>query len=397
MTHILIIPSWYPTNNNPLYGIFFKEQIQALKRANYNVGVIAPHLYSLRLFSKYLKELKQGVNFENDQGIPTYISIILGWFYKIPYGNSFLLINKGKKLFKEYIKNYGKPDLIHAHSALMGGILASQLKDIYQIPTIITEHFSAVAQNKIPVWQQKLISKAYSNANKRIVVSPKLGELLTQKYQNNYPNWQWIPNMIDQKFAQWKLSDIKKNNKEFIFLHIGSLSKIKRQEDLLLAFAKSFKHQKNVKLRIGGETLAGNHGISPQELINITKKLGIDNQVIFLGALTRQEVYEQMCQAHTFVLSSEYETFSIVLIEALSCGLPVISTACGGPECIVNENNGILVPVKNIEKLSLAMKKMKANIKSYNPLELHQYCVENFGEQKVIEQLKSVYNTLINN
>ena len=67
------------------------------------------------------------------------------------------------------------------------------------------------------------------------------------------------------------------------------------------------------------------------------------------------EVSSILAHADIFVLASRKETFGIVYVEAMAKGLPVIATKCGGPEEFVNKENGILVPVDNVEELSKAM------------------------------------------
>ena len=62
-----------------------------------------------------------------------------------------------------------------------------------------------------------------------------------------------------------------------------------------------------------------------------------------------------MRHSNAFVLASRTETFGVVYIEALSQGLPVIATRCGGPESIVTSDNGLLVPIENIPELTKAL------------------------------------------
>jgi len=88
----------------------------------------------------------------------------------------------------------------------------------------------------------------------------------------------------------------------------------------------------------------------------------IQKKVNFLGLISNDHVHAEMKSADAFVLSSHYETFGVVLIEALACGKPIIATSCGGPECIVNKKNGLLITPRDIEKLVLAMKTIEKNI-----------------------------------
>ena len=89
-----------------------------------------------------------------------------------------------------------------------------------------------------------------------------------------------------------------------------------------------------------------------QKMINT---FGLNEQIKLLGMMNRNEIGQIMQKSDAFVLASRVETFGVVYIEAMLAGLPVIATACGGPEEFVDEDNGILIPVDNVELLAKAM------------------------------------------
>lgn len=148
---------------------------------------------------------------------------------------------------------------------------------------------------------------------------------------------------------------------------------------LIKAFYNKFKGDMNVTLRIGGD---GNEYIN---LKNLIRELGLESQVTLLGSLDRNEVAQEMANCTCFVLASRYETFGVVFIEALSFGKPIIATKCGGPEGIINNSNGILVNVDDIEGLSKAMLDIKNNINLYDSDSIKTYCKEKFSERAVID------------
>src|SRR5699024_9955006 len=102
-------------------------------------------------------------------------------------------------------------------------------------------------------------------------------------------------------------------------------------------------------------------GEEKANLLKLVRVLKIEEQVVFLGPLTREQVKEEVSSADAFVLSSKYETFGVVLIEALALGKPVIATKCGGPESIVTPEVGYLVENNSEEELSKAMSELIAN------------------------------------
>jgi glycosyltransferase involved in cell wall biosynthesis len=113
--------------------------------------------------------------------------------------------------------------------------------------------------------------------------------------------------------------------------------------------------------------------------------------VTFLGTLDRGSVVKEMQSADAFVLSSRHETFGVVLIEALACGLPVIATTCGGPECIVEPDDGLLVPPNDASALAGAMERMMVQRSLYSAVKLRERCLTRFGGKAVTTQIADVY------
>lgn len=132
-----------------------------------------------------------------------------------------------------------------------------------------------------------------------------------------------------------------------------------------------------------------------ENLENLSKELGILEQVEFKGALNRDEVYKVMSNCNIFVLPSRFETFGVVLIEALANGKPVISTRNGGANDIVTDENGILVDIDDIEGLGKAMVDLKLNYNKYNEEEIRNSCINKYSKKIITRQLEKVYSELI--
>ncbi|HID29995.1 MAG TPA: glycosyltransferase, partial [Desulfobacterales bacterium] len=98
---------------------------------------------------------------------------------------------------------------------------------------------------------------------------------------------------------------------------------------------------------------------------------------------------------NSFVLSSHYETFGIVVIEALACSLPVIATRCGGPESIVTESDGLLVPLKDPETLAKAMIQMRNTTSQFDRKQIRDRCILRFGEENIIRQIEAKYDAVV--
>lgn len=103
-----------------------------------------------------------------------------------------------------------------------------------------------------------------------------------------------------------------------------------------------------------------------------------------------------MRHSNAFVLASRTETFGVVYIEALSQGLPIIATRCGGPESIVTSDNGLLVPIENIPELTKALLTLYENHVNYDPVRLRQDCLQQFGSRAIAQHLIGTFQKVLN-
>lgn len=175
----------------------------------------------------------------------------------------------------------------------------------------------------------------------------------------------------------------------FGFVNIALLTEKKGVHNLIRAFAKSFPKDPSVVLDIGGD------GTERPRLEALAVNLGVTDRVRFLGALDRDQVAQAMARANAFVLASRYETFGVVVIEALALGKPVIATRCGGPESIVREQDGLLVPPDDIDALAEAMRTMRSNYGRYQSADIRANCIARYSEQAVVERLTRVYTQVL--
>ena len=385
--HILLTPSWYPKTPHDIVGCFFREQALALSRHGYKVGVIYPQIKSFYECKKNLS-LHQDVNVEIDKGLTTIRSHSLAWFPCLPYANTKLWIRHGMKLFKAYIAANGKPDIIHAHSLLNGGLLAFAIQRRYNIDYVVTEHSTTFERGLIKPWQKNLALKAASMAGAQLAVSEPFADFL-EGFFSGCIRWDYLPNVLPTNFEiNWKKKPISTSN-IFTFCNVSLLTPKKGLDILLHAFAKTFTNNKNIRLKIGGD------GPQREELERIAAKLHISEHVDFLGSLNRDQVMDLMASSQAYVLSSHIETFGVVVIESLASGKPVIATRCGGPESIVRPEDGYLIANNDVDAMAKAMQQLYEKYDSFDPLEIRRSCLNRFGEQTVIGHLTDIYKKIV--
>jgi glycosyltransferase involved in cell wall biosynthesis len=147
-------------------------------------------------------------------------------------------------------------------------------------------------------------------------------------------------------------------NKDYhVIIAVGRLTEQKRFDRLLNAFALLKKEIKNVRLIVLGK------GELFEKLNNLANELNIKDYVEFAGF--QKNPWAWVSKAKIFVLSSDYEGFGNVIVEAMACGTPVISTNClSGPnEIITHGKNGLLVPPADEKALAEAMRSLLENNK----------------------------------
>ena len=377
--HILITPSWYPSFPGDIGGSFFREQALALRKRGHKVGVIAPTFRSFRdvkgIFNK-----PYGIKVEVDEGISTHRYHTMS-FPKMSGLNKSRFLQIGERLFEKYIKENGIPDLIHVHSMINAGFIALRLKEKYDIPYLVTVHSTAFARKLVPSSVLDALQPVVNEASHNIAVSGEFKKLLNKIFNTN--KWVYVPNIVNDEFFKMQLPKNKKE--QFTFINVCFLDRKKRVDLLINAFAKVFKGQKDIRLKIGGD------GSEKNNLIEQAEQLGVSKQIDFLGRLTRDQVKHEVLSADAFVLSSEYETFGVVLIEALALGKPIIATKCGGPESIISPEVGYLVEKNSIDDLARAMSDLFENYGQFESEEIREYCIQQFSEDAVIKKLETIY------
>lgn len=292
----------------------------------------------------------------------------------------------GLKAFKHYIRENGLPDLIHAHCMNYAGILAFKISQKYGIPYVVTEHSSTITRGLVRPHQWQPMKNAAAHAAARLAVSRHFAHVLQHKYGCE---WQYLPNILGGIFNQ-PFEQREKNNKpHFVFCTVSHLRRLKGHDVLLTAFARALAQCPQLRLNIGGS------GQEEQRLKQQAADLGITHAVTFLGALQPEAVLDLMRNSDAFVLASRTETFGVVYIEALSQGLPVIATRCGGAESIVSDGNGYLVPVDDDDALADALIKMYEHHSDFEPARLRENCLNEFGENAVIGRLIGIFRQAI--
>jgi glycosyltransferase involved in cell wall biosynthesis len=371
---ILMIPSWYATEDKPMSGIFFKEQAAALGAAGCEVRVVYPDL-RFRLGG-----LRRGM-FDAPGEPPCLILRRRTLTPFIERGRWPQRTKMLRELYKEALARWGRPDIVQLQSCRMGIETLSLCRE-QGLPLVYTEHYSGVMRDCSGALAAEF-TRTLLGCDRALAVS----SCLRDKMMPLRPDASVVPNLIDTS----RFVPAPPPGGEFTFAAMGNLVRVKRYDLLIRAFALARSGLDGARLVIAGE------GPLRGELEALIRSLGAGGKITLAGAVGRADVPAFFARANCVVCSSELETFGMTLIEALACGRPVVSTDCGGPRDIVTPSCGILVRPGSAQALAAALRDMRGGYSRYDPQALSHSCGEKFGAARVAGRLADIYGETAEN
>lgn len=376
--NVLVIPSWYPSGEDKLMGIYHKEFTEALNNNGINANILFIEQNRLTKPISYLFKKKKEIINETNYSTYLYHMINMG-----PISYKWQLkryVKKLKKAFKNYLKTNKKPDIIHAQVTLPAGYAACILGKMYNIPVVVTEHYS-----KFETYYTDKLLKEYSkfvfDNSTYSTVSHYMKDIVL-KYTNDC---YIIPNLVDTELFDNDI--IERNTETFNLVSVSSL-RIGKGIDTILKAINLVRDKINIHLDIIGDGFCENY------YKRICTELNLDDHVNFLGRKTKQEIANILQGENALIIGSELETFAIPGVEAMASGLPVITTNCLGPTEYVNDKTGVICEVNNPDDMAKAIMKLYNNYSNYNSNYIRKQAY-NYSSTKVIERANSIYTSIL--
>ena len=336
--HILFLCSWYPNPESNTNGIFIKRHAQALALKHYVTVLFVKSIHS-----------KQIASIKAEEGN---LKEILVYYPKtkiqIPIISNIIKFLKFKSLYKKQIDLLNQEfDIIHVNTIFPAAIPALYaIKKFPKAKLFITEHWSGYypedANYKgflIERYTKKIVEKAKGI----FVISEKLKiAMQNHKLINHY---ELINNAVDTSIFK----PIKSNNRisdTLQILHVSSLVDKEKNITGIIKIAEQLK-KNNIpfNLTIIGDNLDELNNHKKNAYKNLTT-----SEIVFVGYKTPAEIADFMNQSDVFLLFSHYEGMPVVLIEAMACGLPVITTNVGQVNEMVKPEMGIILNSNDINE-----------------------------------------------
>lgn len=288
-----------------------------------------------------------------------------------------------------------KLDIIHAHFAIPFAYSALQAREILKKMGINIKVVTTLHGTDVLILGRELagtMKYVLEQSNAVTAVSVDLARRVKKIYHTQ-KTIQVIYNFIDLNEPQEKRANLlsSKNipqaNKK-IFVHISNFRPIKRVADTLKVFSKIQKKIPSILLLIG-------KGPEIEIAKGLSKSINSNQSVYFLGSV--KNPYQYLGVADGLIVTSQYESFCLVGLEAMAFGVPVFSTKVGGiPEVIKHGKSGYLVEKGDIEGLARHIIRHFSNNNAISYMKKQAKEVANdFAAEKIIPQYEQIYQQLI--
>lgn len=385
---VLFLPSWYPTLEKPLNGLFFMEQAEVLSEI-YEINILfvgfkptAKKKSIQYVLSSPYNQVELAGSIKG-KGYEVHLSPFIGKENKVKK-----IVGYYDRLFRDFIKEYGKPDVIHAHGGLYAGIASTYLKNKYRIPNLITEHHP-VLLNDFDIGSAKAYVQALNEASATSTVSNYSQRMLMMHAEQTFPFVHG--NLVNEEVYHTK----GKAKPGFIIGYIGYPSFNKDPFTFITAMEllkKKYSFDFRAKMVIPDV----NGDFSYQDIRNFIAEKGVAQEIEVIPGLGKEALVDFYNSLSALVSTSYSETFGLVAAEAAACGVPVVATRSGGVEDFMDERIGFLVKLKDAGEIVRCLALIKEKPERFSVLEMRNKILNAYGKQAFKEKISKIYELLIN-
>ena len=282
---------------------------------------------------------------------------------------------KGFFGIKRYIKKT-KPDVVVAFlGQMIKPVVIMRAFGGIKCKLIISERADPYARGKFYKWFEK---KFFPKADAIVCQSKAVVDFFPKKAQKKCI-------VLENPINSTAIPERFQGERRKVIVGVGRLSEQKNFKLLIEAFANLNSSFGDYKLEIYGE------GAQRNELEKLIDKLNLSSKVFLMGL--KKNVMHVISDTSLFVLSSEFEGFPNVLIEAMASGLPVITTdfSPGVAKEIVLEQNGLIVPRNNVKELTYAIESILSDENKIESMSKENVKIKDrLGEDVILEKWKGL-------
>lgn len=286
-------------------------------------------------------------------------------------------------------------DVLHVHYAIPHAVCAALAREMSgsDIKIVTTLHGTDITVLGQDLAMQTAIQFGIERSDVVTAVSDSLKRETYEKLEIS-KEIETIYNFVDE--SVFKVRDLAPLKSEFgirqderVLIHVSNFRKIKRIQDVVATFEK-------VRAKIPAKLLLVGDGPERRHISNLVRGSEFSHDILFLGK--QENVEELFAISDVKLLLSEKESFGLVLLEAMACGVPGVGTDIGGiPEVIEHGVNGYVASLGDIDAISnyvLEILKDDATHARFREAAL-KTVQEKFRSEKIIKQYEDVYYRLV--
>lgn len=292
------------------------------------------------------------------------------------------------------VANKHKLDIMHVHYAIpysICALLAKQManQNFYLVTTLHGTDVTVLGEAPA---LKKMIEFGINHSDAVTAVSNSLVDQTNKKFQIEKPI-QRIYNFVD--LAEYKRQNLPEKRLQYatpqekILLHVSNFRAVKRVKDVVVVFER-VQREVPAKLLLVGE------GPEFDNVKQFVKELGLTSKVCLLGK--QNEVASLYSLADLLIIPSEKESFGLVAIEAMACGVPVVGSNAGGlPEVIAHGETGYLSPIGDVEDMANHALRLLKNPTLHRLFSLRgiKRVKRYFSIKKIVNQYEALYQLLL--
>lgn len=293
------------------------------------------------------------------------------------------------------VAQYNKLDILHMHYAIphaVSAYLAREMLGKDSIKIVTTLHGTDSTLVGLEPSFLPLMRFTTQHSDGVTAVS----RFLKEKTLSNYhieKNIEVIPNFIDSELfkpgdsQEFRCRIAPKGEK--VLVHVSNFRKVKRVPDVIRVF-------KQVHEQIPSKLLLIGDGPDRTDCETFTRELGLHNEVRFLGK--QDALVEILNASDLFILPSQSESFGLSALEAMSCGIPIISSSVGGlPEVNIHSQTGYIAEIGDIDRMAkyaLELLQHSAKYASFSKA-ARLRAVEVYDSHFIVPRYEQFYETVL--
>ena len=300
------------------------------------------------------------------------------------------------------VVKYEQLDLLHVHYAIphaTSAVLARQILacEGIRVPVATTLHGTDITIVGQDSSFAPVVTHAINTSDGVTAVSDYLRRETYEQFAVERPI-HVIPNFVDtERFTRQEKGHFKQAiapNGEKLLIHVSNFREVKRATDVVRVFHRL--HEESLSGGPGVKLLLVGDGPDRAACEALARELGVYGDIRFLG---KQEPIEEILSvADVFLIPSGSETFGLAALEAMACGVPVVSSDIGGlPELNIEGETGFLCPLADVDCLTDATRRIISDDDLHERMSVaaRRRAVEHFDLERIVPQYEAFYQEMI--